>query len=211
MNRAHPELDHIAIVDLETGGLDHWRQPILTLAIHRPEPHLKTKLWHIQEAIEVRERCDPEALKKNGLSLDDVLCPTWGLPPHIVAQELCNALDPLRDDIGRVYLVAHNASFEALWLDRLFRVAGMQPPQGLIWVCSMSWALALRWGKGGHGRYSMGGLCAKYGVDHPLSHTADGDAEALGRLMPHLLDAIVPRSGSPASHADDEGKQELLF
>ena len=202
-----PELEHMAILDCETGGLDHTCQPLLSVAVRRPEgpwaPDLRE--WLVRESESVLARAEQRALNVNGHCLNDIRAN--GLPPTRVAVELAEYLDALRDDDGRVWVLAHQATFDARWIDRLFGVGGVEKPRGTFWFCTASMAFGLRMARG-RGPYSLKSLCRWYGVPHPEAHTAAGDVNALAGVLPCLLAEMAPPARSRAPR--NPNQEELL-
>jgi DNA polymerase-3 subunit epsilon len=77
------------------------------------------------------------------------------------------------------FIIAHNASFDRKWIDRVLRLNGCPPPSGAIWGCSMSqveWRGICRPSK------ALEVLCAWHGFFYD-SHNALADVDATLHLL----------------------------
>jgi DNA polymerase III epsilon subunit-like protein len=196
--------DRFLVVDTETGGLDPREHSILTLgAVIWKDGGIEDTLDLMIAEPEINA-C-PEALKINGLDLDDVRA--HGLDPTTAVLTLQNFL--LMNDLrGKVQLVAHNLPFDVGFIQRLFRLAGREYPFSHRGICTMSTALFLRLCK----RHTANGASADvlfryFGIDANRSdghHRALDDAIGTAKLLTKLMECTRPE-GRWMGETDGQG------
>jgi len=192
----HPLTSSLLAIDLETGGLDPARHPILSFAAH-PEwtqaPFYRLVLPDADALI------DPVAVEVNGYDRD--LWVASGAVP--IAEVLASFRGWLLARPGTVFSVdplAHNAGFDRAFLDAASRRIGMPSPLPHRWECSQATLLAARRaGIIGPGSSSLDALADLSGQHRPAVHAADVDARVclrgyqwlLRRMQPSLLTRIL--------------------
>lgn len=180
--------ERIVFLDLETGGLDPLRHPIIQFAGIAVDAH-----WRELEAMEMKIHFDvssaePDALKVNGYDADAWKREAIG---QLEAMEKVSDLFRRNADFrkvsarGKIYTVArlagHNAAaFDCPFLVAWFKEAGMFCP-GACFEPLDTLALA-RWASFVADTtpkdHKLGSLCEWLGVEHVDAHDALGDVRA---------------------------------
>lgn len=181
----------VIVVDTETGGLDPSRHSILTFGacLYNDGVIESTFLGKICEP----ELClDPRALKVNGIIAEDVL--TWD-SPQVVVQKFVNWLADT-GTYGTQTMAAHGIQFDAPFIRRLWRLAGvpfedqwshrMICTQSVANVLIMAGQLELP-----NDSASLDNLAAYYGVkrEHQY-HDALEDAILTARVLRGLINRV---------------------
>lgn len=186
--RTHP----LAIVDTETTGVDPAVARIVEVAIRIVSPGQPTfaKSWLVDPGI----RIPPECTAIHGIT-DDMMtdAPTF----HEIAHEIWML-------VSGCIPVAYNAKFDrALLIAEYLRARIEVPPYlhaGAPWIDPLAWARAHEPYAKGAGRYKLGAVAARFGVEIGTAHRAAGDCEttagvleklaAVPDLMPESLDEL---------------------
>lgn len=186
--------NEIVFFDLETGGLDETKHPIIQfagIAVGAGWEELETLELKIQfDTISA----DAEALKVNG----------WTAEAWATAETVNRALSRITDFFlrhatlqkvaksGRCYQVAevaaHNAPFDARFLAAWFKRWGIFLPAACFEA--LDTVDLARWVSRGNARrpenHKLGTLCDFYGIVNEQAHDALGDARATVALAQHL-------------------------
>ena len=88
--------------------------------------------------------------------------------------------------------VAHNAAFDAGFVERALRESGLDAYRGPL-LCTRRLGRRLL---PELGRYDLDHLCAHFGISNPARHRALGDVEATARAWTKLLELAVSREGA---------------
>lgn len=158
----------LAVIDVETTGLDAKRERIVEIAICRVEGGEIVDEW----SSVVNPNRGPGPTHIHGITRQDLeQSPEF----HEVMGEVLERLD------GAV-IVAHNASFEERFLEAEFR-------RQAISVSSINAACTLRAARQTLklANYKLATLCSTLGVDLTNSHTALGDARATAEVARKLI------------------------
>lgn len=193
----------LIFIDLETGGSDPKRHPIIQLAAIAVDKRLEAV-----EAFEAKVRFNPKcanaySLRKN--SYHPGIWATEAREPKAVAKEFAqflrrHATVPALSSKGERYdvaqLVAHNAAFDGPFLIEWYERLGIYLPAKRQLLCTLQLAL-WRFATSGErppANYQLATLCAHFGVPFHAAkaHEALGDAAATVQLYRTLAPAIVP-------------------
>lgn len=179
------------VVDLETGGFDHHRNPLLELAcVYLSWSNDQIAIdgldhWPIEPF--AGSNVDPASLKVTGIDLAD---------PHREARDerevLTEFFKAVRGRIKasgcqRAILVAHNASFDQGFLNQACQRCGIKRnpfhPFSALDTASLS-ALS-------YGHTVLAEACRRAGLtfDESLAHRADYDAERTASLFCKMVNA----------------------
>ena len=180
---------HLLAIDLETGGLNPARHPILSFAAQpewNQQPFYRLVLPDIDMPVE------PDAAAVNGYSFD-----LW---KKSGAVSLLQALTEFRvwlharpGSVGIVAPLAHNAGFDRSFLDSAYRRHSLTPLLCHRWECSPATLLAARRaGIIGPGSSSLDALAELTGQPRPAVHAADVDARVCLRGYQWLLRRMQP-------------------
>lgn len=180
---------HLLAIDLETGGLDPARHPILSFAAWpswKQEPFYRLVLPPDYAPVE------PEAAAVNGYE--------WNLWRKSGAAPIGRVLDDFRvwlhsrpGSIGFLAPLAHNAGFDRAFLDTAYRRLAKTPMLQHRWECSQALLLAARRaGIVGPGSSSLDALAELTGQPRPAVHSADVDARICLRGYQWLLRRMQP-------------------
>jgi DNA polymerase III epsilon subunit-like protein len=189
-------LTTLLAVDVETGGLDPARHPILSFAAW---PNWKQQPFYRLVLPDIDAPIDPEAAEVNGY--DRVIWEKSGAAP--IDQVLADFrvwLLARPGEVGAITPVAHNAGFDRGFLaaaTRRLNVSELFPHR---WECSQATLLAAR--RAGivvPGGSSLDALADLTGQHRPAVHAADVDARVclrgylwlLRRMQPSLLTRIL--------------------
>ena len=180
------------VIDTETGGLNHEKNSILSIAGVLWEPKKKIEPifdFYVKESyINVEE----EALKVNKIDMNRVHTAD---EPYIVVKKIQNALNEhLGKDRKPIQLVGHNVAFDIGFTKRLYRFAGLENDynkdfrERAIDTCSILEFLMLS-GKVNGNRASADVLFRTGGVtiESKDRHTALGDAVATAYSLESLI------------------------
>ena len=117
---------------------------------------------------------DPDATKVTGI--------TWEM---LKGKPLFgDVIDRIIDFIGDAPLIAHNAPFDAGFMNAEFERAGRPLLDPSRWVCTLQLARRKRAGK----KNSLDAICADLKIPRPALHSAKADVMALARVYEHLAD-----------------------
>lgn len=203
---AMDESQRAVYFDIETGGLDPQRHPIIQIAAiaveHGSEP---------LEAFEAKVRFDERKANKNSLRKNHYHPGTWAREaqePADVAQAFAkflrrHATIPLTSAKGNEYfvaqLVAHNAAFDGPFLQSWYERLGSYLPARRLVLCTLQRAV---WYFTEHAAlvpptdFKLATLCAHFGVAFhaAAAHEALADVTATVALYQALLSqqAAIP-------------------
>jgi DNA polymerase-3 subunit epsilon len=182
-------LPRFAVVDIETSGLSTRRHRILQIAVVTVESGRVVDEW--TTFVRLRhplQRLGPRRI--HGLTRRTLR----GAPRlHAVLAELARRLD------GNVF-TAHNASFDAAFLERAARREGVELDLGPR-LCTLR--LSRRLDPDRQASHRLADLCVRYGVALDQPHDALHDALATAAVLPHLLAAHGVRSGDDLAELYD--------
>jgi len=192
------QTSHLLAIDIETGGLDPARHPVVSIAAH-PEWN-QAPFYRLVLPPEDAE-INPCASAKNGY--DRALWHKSGAAPIAeVMESFRQWLMARPGTVADVAPLAHNAGFDRSFLDRFFLDEPflMLPFLPRRWECSQATLLAVRRaGLIGPGSSSLDALADLSGQQRPAVHAADVDARVclrgyqwlLRRMQPALLTRIL--------------------
>ena len=170
------------VVDLETTGLDHAKDRVVSVGAFRVVEG-KIRLGEVFSELANPGRGIPvESIKVHGITPDNIrhARPAW---------------EVFRDFLGFLghdILVAHHARFDLFFLNRVMRAQyGMHLQNLVVDTVLMCRAIHIEpdpYGqKKGAKRCSLDVLAARYGLEVPERHTALGDALATALILQRLL------------------------
>lgn len=180
--RAPALAQRYVVMDLETTGLDHTRDRVVSVGAFRVVG------GHIRLGEVFNELANPgrgipvESIKVHGITPDNIRSarPAW---------------EVFRDFLGFLggdIVVAHFARFDMFFLNRVMRVQYGMRLQNLVLDTVLMCRAALiepdPYGqKKGARRCSLDALAARYGLEVPERHTALGDALTTALILQRLL------------------------
>lgn len=169
------------VVDVETSGLTVGRHRILQIGLVLveidPSTHHPTEIDRWATMVRLRrpwERLGPRRI--HGIRRRDLR----GAP------RTDDALRQLQQHLDGVVFTAHNASFDAGFLEEAARRSGVPLELGPR-LCTLR--LSRRLDPERSLSHRLADLCARYGVDLDRPHDALEDAIATAAVLPHLLRA----------------------
>lgn len=166
---------NLAIVDVETSGLQAGNSHILEIAI-LVTTSFGERISEFETLVRPPDgnvgRSDIHKIEKK----DVLSAPSFSE----IAGRVLTALD------GCV-IVAHNAKFEEEFLFAEFNNAGIDVPRipaiDTMWLAQMELDLS---------NYKLGTVAQYFGYTVERAHTAMGDVVAVGRFLPSLLESAAP-------------------
>lgn len=209
---ASPPL-RFAVVDVETSGLSVGQHRILQIGLVvvevDPVDHRSTEIARWSTMIRLRwpwQRLGPRRI--HGIRRRDLR----GAP------QLADALRELQQRLDGAIFTAHNAGFDAGFLEEAARTAGFPLELGPL-LCTLR--LSRRLDTERSQSHRLSDVCTRYGVTLDRPHDALEDAAATAAVLPHLLrahgitraDQLRPflvsaeRAGSPAGPPDGSRPQ----
>ena len=192
----HPLPSSLLAIDVETGGLDPARHPILSFAAW---PEWNQQPFYRLVLPEESAPIEPEAAAVNGYDRD-LWVASGAVPIADVLAAFRGWLLARPGTVCSVAPLAHNAGFDRAFLDAAARRIGMPSPLPHRWECSQATLLAARRaGIIGPGSSSLDALADLTGQMRPAIHWADVDARVcligyqwlLRRFQPSLLTRIL--------------------
>lgn len=187
----------LVFIDLETGGIDPKRHPIIQLAAVAINADLE-----VLEAYEAKLTFDPKKANTHSLRKNHYHPGSWAneaKPPELAAKEFSqflrrhatvDALSARGESFRVAQLVAHNAGFDGPFLAEWFDKLGMYLPASRLILCTMQlamWRFAIS-PLPTPQNYKLATLCKHFGIHfHAASaHEALGDVSATVRLFQQL-------------------------
>lgn len=197
--------DKIVVFDLETGGLDPQRHPVIQFAaVALAGPHMEEV-----DNLEVKVAFDPATADPEALAMNSYDLEIWAraavrenfaldlitnfFRKHATVQKVSRAGKPYC--IARI--CAHNAPFDTSFLLAWFKRSNTFLPAGCYEALD---TLALsRWSTlftpTPPADHKLGTLCAYYGIAPGVAHDAFSDVRATAALARKLMDPL--RSSNP--------------
>jgi DNA polymerase III epsilon subunit-like protein len=195
----------LVFYDLETGGIDPKRHPIIQLAGIAVEENLE-----ILEAFEAKIRFDSHKASRHSLRKNHYHPGTWATEARDgekVARDFAEFLKRHASYAaisaqGKAYqvaqLVSHNAAFDGPFLMHWFERLGVFLPAKRLVLCTMQlamWHFAYR-NEPPPPNYQLATLCERFQVPFHASaaHEALGDATATVRLYQALVRSVQAKA-----------------
>lgn len=183
--------------DLETGGVDPKRHPIIQLAAIAVDEHLE-----VLEAFEAKIKFNPRQAKAQSLRKNHYHPGVWAneaREPKLVAKEFSEFLRrhasvPALSAKGKPHqvaqLVAHNAAFDAPFLMAWYDKLNLYLPARRLILCTMQLAMwhFVSGDDAPPANYQLATLCEHFGVPFhaAAAHDALGDVAATVQLFQAL-------------------------
>lgn len=188
------------VVDVETSGLTIGQHRILQIGLVvveiDPADHRTTELDRWSTLVRLRrpwDRIGPRSI--HGIRRRDLRG-----APRITA-----ALDELRGRLDGAIFTAHNAAFDAGFLDDAARSSGIPLELGPR-LCTLR--MSRRLDPERLLSHRLGDLCSRYGVALDRPHDALEDAVATAAILPHLLRAHgITRADQLTRFTDRTGRR----
>ena len=182
-------LDHVIILDTETGGLDPFHHSILSVGVISGDGRFRDE-FYVRESDIIT---DPRAMAVNRIDLN--LVEKEGLTPAQACERLeAYAQQACPHQTG--VMAGHNIAFDIAFLRRLYRLAG-RPIPGLFCHRTLD-THTLLWTLGKIGKIpthvrSSDAAFKYFNVEPPeaLRHTALGDAVATRELLAQILELFT--------------------
>ena len=177
------------ILDTETTGLSaaHGHR-IIEIACMEVANYIPGEIRHVW--VNPEREIDAGATKVHGLTWDMLR----GKPPF------AEIIDGLLRFLGDGPLIAHNAPFDAGFLDAELKRAGRALIDPSRWVCTLDLARRKRPGR----QNSLDAICADLKIPRPALHSAADDVRALARVYEHLAGRRQPSLELDALEKVDE-------
>jgi DNA polymerase III epsilon subunit-like protein len=189
--------------DLETGGVNPKRHPIIQLAAIAVDSQLE-----VLEAFEAKIRFNPKSANAYSLRKNSYHPGIWAKEarePKEVAKEFAaflrrhatvSTLSSKGERYDVAQLVAHNAAFDGPFLSEWYARLGVYLPAKRQSLCTLQlalWRFAIS-GEKPPANYQLATLCAHFGVPFHAAkaHDALGDVSATVQLYRALAPSIVP-------------------
>lgn len=188
----------MVFVDIETGGLDHTRHPIIQMAAVAWTPESgKSEEWERKVQF-MEESCDPQALEAN--CYDKAVWTDNAIKLWQALEEFAEVLKAYRcvpkvSKAGKPYtvaqIVAHNAEFEANFLIEAYRRHSIFMPadyrfmctkQAAMWTCRASHKMPEP------KSYQLSDLHESFFGERVDEHDALADAKACMRVYQRLVE-----------------------
>lgn len=193
----------IVFVDIETGGLDPKKHPVIQIGAAAVDGSLE-----VLEAFEAKIQFDERKANADSLRKNHYHPGVWaneGLPAKQAAKEFAEFLRryasvPMLSAKGESYrvaqLAAHNAAFDGPFLLDWFVKQGVYLPAKRLVLCTMQLAMwqCLGMGQDAPKSYKLQDLCEHFGVPFHAANAHD----ALGDVMATVeLFRAISRSTRP--------------
>jgi DNA polymerase III epsilon subunit-like protein len=187
--KPHPQTSSLLAIDVETGGLDPSRHPILSFAAW---PNWKQQPFYRLVLPPIDAPIDPEAAEVNGYERE--LWEKSGAAP--IGQVLADFrlwLLARPSEVVSITPLAHNSGFDRGFLSAACRGLQIPEPFPHRWECSQATFLAARRaGIVGPGNSSLDALANLTGQQRPGVHSADVDARVCLRGYLWLIRRMQP-------------------
>ncbi len=180
----------LAFIDTETTGLDALRHEIIELGCVIVDQDWDTAdgkpKFEIVEEFEFKikperiHEADKIALRVNGYDPSQ-----W-----VFAHTLSQAMEALSEKTSGAIMVAHNLSFDYLFLDKAFHTTGVENKMHYHRLDTISIAFAKLHGRNDIDQFSLRALCVEFGIENKSAHTALSDARATFHLYQKLMQDI---------------------
>lgn len=196
----------LVIFDVETGGIDPKRHPIIQLAAVAVDARLE-----VQEAFEAKIRFNPKCANAHSLRKNHYHPGVWAKEarePRDVAGDFAKflrrhagtpALSARGESFHVAQLCAHNAAFDAPFLTAWFEKVGVYLPARRLVLCTMQLAMWRSMSELSRApkNFQLATLCEHFCVPFQAAaaHDALGDATATVRLfqaMVRMREATTP-------------------
>lgn len=186
-NQMLDAIDHVIVIDAETGGLSPERNAILSVALVTTHESLELKI------ADTTGELDSRAMEVNGIDPEKHFAEA--IPMDLAAELINEFIHGVYRRFGegqKLWLAGHNIAFDLGFLGRLFRLAGVKPvrligPHRTIDTHTLLWAKAAA-GDIPYEATSSDGAFKHYNIFIPEGerHTALGDARATLQLLRQL-------------------------
>ncbi len=200
-----PHNHKLTFIDLETGGLNPLRHPIIQIAAIAVDGTIRPL-----EAIEIKIKFDETKANKSSLRKNHYSRGRWataGIAPLEAADALAkflarHATHRAVSSTGKPFqvaqLVAHNAAFDGAFLRAWYRRLKKFLPARFQVLCTMQraqWYFAERPELEPPANYKLATLCAHFGIPHHAAdaHDALHDVTATMLLYHRLAEAMSSR------------------
>ena len=161
-------LDSVVAVDVETTGLDPWRDRVVELALVGLTGEGEIA-WRWESLLNPDRRIPPSATRIHGIRDADVAN----------SPRFCDVADTVGAMLADKVLLAHNLRFDAGFLNAEFQRCGLAVPTSRgIDTLQLS-----RQFDSGARSHRLTDACRRYGVESSGGHRAHEDAVAVARLF----------------------------
>ncbi len=176
---------NLAFVDIETTGLDPDKNEIISIGCvlvsqdwTKSSPAFETlEEFELKIKPEHIENADPVALRVNGYNEAD-----W-----VFGYTLLEAMKIFSKKTEGAIMLAHNITFDYLFIDRAFRTTGIENKMHYHKLDTISIAFAKLHGDEDIDRFSLRNLGEHFKIENKNAHTALSDARATFELYKKLM------------------------
>lgn len=181
--------DRVAVIDLETGGLDPASDPILQVAVVGAVVSADPPSIEITDEWSTTVRLDRLWRRYGARHIHGI-----GRHRLLLAPGLSAVMTLLGDRCADRRIVAHNLAFDWSFILAASRRTRIAPPAGPR-LCTLELSRSLDPGRTSSHRLTD--IAARLGIPHPDAHDALGDARTTALVLPHLLSAQRLAGGRP--------------
>lgn len=171
----------LAFIDVETTGLDNETAEIIELGVVIAKMKEGELVVIDQLDLKIRpdhlETADSAALRINGYNEAD-----W-----LFAVTLPDAMKTFAEKTAGAIFVAHNLTFDYGFIERAFKVTGVENKMHYHKLDTITLAFATLIDDAEMNRYSLKALNEHYGIENKKAHSAFADAYATYELFKKLL------------------------
>lgn len=216
----------IVVFDLETGGLDPTKTPIMEIGL------ITADQLSFEEEIQYETLVKPYKIDGKELEVQAGAIAVHGIQPSRCVREgkelteivseliaLFAKLKPKgnRTPLNLPVLSGHNVAFDVAFLELAFRISGEQlhkhvlsnNGQVIIWD-TMQLALQ-RWNLTGDGKYNLGTCCEKAGLGNFLAHSALADTRVTLDLLRYFLKEMRTGKQAPTVTTKETKRRDKLM
>lgn len=188
MSAEYASIFPLAVIDVETTGIDHQTESLTEVAAVRMEADGSETSY--VSFVKTNKPISPFITKLTGISTADV---STAPPPEVVVKELITFVEGCT-------LAAHNAAFDLAFLRHASHQAGLDfPRRPVLDTLTLS---RLTFPRDLVGNHRLATMAEYLGIDPGQSHRALADATAAARVLTKLLrtSGLKPVDGWHSTH-----------
>lgn len=180
----------VAVIDLETTGLDPERHEIIEIGAYVMAPRTLEKMFELELKVFPAhiDAAEKKALEVNGY--DPRVWEASAVYPRQALRELVRLLEP------KAVFAAYNATFDWCFLSKALSTCGLKDPFHYHRLDVMSLAVGVHPELIGRSGFRLGEMLDLYKVENEKAHAALPDARATAELLRRLVRGWNPETGS---------------